>query len=44
MILPYFPQYMIQIIQQVINDDLNKISESTDKWKMLFNPGLTKQA
>ena len=29
---------------KVINDDLNKISESTDKWKMLFNPGLTKQA
>ena len=29
---------------KVIKDDLNKISESTYKWKMLFNPGLTKQA
>ena len=29
---------------KVLNDDLNKISEWAYKWKMLFNPDLTKQA
>ena len=28
---------------KVLNDDLNKISEWAYKWKMLFNPDLTKQ-
>ena len=28
---------------KVLNDDLNKISEWPYKWKMLFNPDLTKQ-
>ena len=27
---------------KVLNDDLNKISEWAYKWKMLFNPNLTK--
>ena len=29
---------------KILNDDLNKISEWAYKWKMLFNPDLTKQA
>ena len=29
---------------KVLNDDLNKISEWAYKWKMLFNPDLTKEA
>ena len=29
---------------KVLNDDLNKISEWAYKWRMLFNPDLTKQA
>ena len=29
---------------KVLSDDLNKISEWAYKWKMLFNPDLTKQA
>ena len=29
---------------RIINDDLNKISEWAYKWKMLFNPDITKQA
>ena len=29
---------------KIINDDLNKISEWAYKWKMLFNPDITKQA
>ena len=28
---------------KVLNDDLNKISEWAYKWKMIFNPDLTKQ-
>ena len=28
----------------MINDDLKKISEWAFKWKMLFNPDITKQA
>ena len=29
---------------KIINDDLNKISEWVYKWKVLFNPDITKQA
>ena len=29
---------------KIINDELNKISEWAYKWKMLFNPDITKQA
>ena len=29
---------------EVLNDDLNKISEWAYKWKILFNPDLTKKA
>ena len=28
---------------KLLNDDLNKVSERVYKWKMLFNPDLTKQ-
>ena len=27
-----------------INNDLNRISEWAYQWKMMFNPGITKQA
>ena len=29
---------------KLLNDDLNKLSDRAFKWKMLFNPGVTKQA
>ena len=40
-----FPRvYDLNHSAKVLNDDLNKISEWAYKWKMLFNPDLTKQA
>ena len=36
----YNPNHSVK----VLNDDLNKVSEWAYKWKMLFNPDLTKQA
>ena len=29
---------------KILNDDLTRISELAHRWKMLFNPGITKQA
>ena len=29
---------------KILNDDLSRISEWAHRWKMLFNPGITKQA
>ena len=29
---------------KILNDDLSRISEWAHRWKMLFNPDITKQA
>ena len=36
--------YTLSESANLLNDDLKKISEWAFKWKMLFNPGITKQA
>ena len=36
--------YNLSESANLLNDDLNKISEWAFKWKMIFNPDITKQA
>ena len=34
----------VQLAQQILTDDLNKISSWANQWKRKFNPDITKQA